>query len=94
MRVAHARSPRQASALLPVQIVAGILLKYVNLGAGWRHRLFVLQDGVIRYYKVGGSKRKGELRGPHLSRSNVQTVMYTALPAARGCGNTSGCPAR
>ncbi|KAK2078356.1 hypothetical protein QBZ16_003196 [Prototheca wickerhamii] len=37
------------------QIVAGILLKYVNLGAGWRHRLFVLQDGVIRYYKVLGA---------------------------------------
>lgn len=34
------------------QIVAGVLLKYVNLGAGWRHRLFVLEDGVLRYYKV------------------------------------------
>lgn len=56
--VTHARSPGQASALPPVQIVAGILLKYVNLGAGWRHRLFVLQDGVIRYYKVRMSMRE------------------------------------
>ena len=29
-----------------------MLLKYVNLGSGWRHRLFVLRDGVLRYYKV------------------------------------------
>ena len=29
-----------------------MLMKYVNLGAGWRHRLFVLQDGVLRYYKA------------------------------------------
>ncbi|PSC68755.1 oxysterol-binding -related 1D isoform X1 [Micractinium conductrix] len=36
------------------QIVVGMLMKYVNLGAGWRHRLFVLQDGVLRYYKVHG----------------------------------------
>jgi hypothetical protein len=36
------------------QIVVGMLLKYVNLGSGWRHRLFVLQDGVLRYYKVRG----------------------------------------
>ena len=27
-------------------------MKYVNIGSGWRHRLFVLQDGVLRYYKV------------------------------------------
>lgn len=36
------------------QIVVGILMKYVNIGSGWRHRLFVLQDGVLRYYKVYG----------------------------------------
>lgn len=35
-----------------LQIVVGVLLKYVNLGVGWRGRLFVLQDGVLRYYKV------------------------------------------
>lgn len=31
-----------------------MLLKYVNLGSGWRHRLFVLHNGVLRYYKVYG----------------------------------------
>ena len=35
-----------------VQVIAGVLVKYVNFGKGWRHRLFVLQDGVLRYYKV------------------------------------------
>lgn len=36
----------------PAQIVAGVLFKYVNLGAGWRPRLFVLKEGVLRYYKI------------------------------------------
>lgn len=35
-----------------LQIVVGVLLKYVNLAAGWHPRLFVLQGGVLRYYKV------------------------------------------
>ncbi|CAL8470152.1 g9694 [Coccomyxa elongata] len=39
------------------QIVAGVLVKYVNFGKGWRHRLFVLQNGVLRYYKVFGESR-------------------------------------
>ena len=41
-----------ASLNAPGQIVAGVLIKYVNFGKGWRHRLFVLQNGVLRYYKV------------------------------------------
>lgn len=34
------------------QIVVGVLLKFI--GFGWRPRLFVLQDGVLKYYKVYG----------------------------------------
>ena len=45
--------PSESRASVGVQIVAGVLIKYVNFGKGWRHRLFVLQDGVLRYYKVG-----------------------------------------
>ena len=30
----------------------GVLLK--NVGLGWRPRLFVLQEGVLKYYKVYG----------------------------------------
>ncbi|XP_043703769.1 oxysterol-binding protein-related protein 1D-like [Telopea speciosissima] len=34
--------------------VAGILHKWVNYGKGWRSRWFVLEDGVLSYYKVHG----------------------------------------
>ncbi|XP_020571413.1 oxysterol-binding protein-related protein 1D isoform X2 [Phalaenopsis equestris] len=34
--------------------VAGILYKWVNYGKGWRSRWFVLQDGVLSYYKLHG----------------------------------------
>ena len=37
-------------------IVCGILYKYVNLGKGWRPRYFVLQDKILRYFKVSGEK--------------------------------------
>lgn len=32
----------------------GVLFKYLNLTSGWRPRLFVLQEGVFRYYKIYG----------------------------------------
>ncbi|KAM3730993.1 hypothetical protein ACB098_12G128700 [Castanea mollissima] len=34
--------------------VSGILYKWVNYGKGWRPRWFVLQDGVLSYYKIHG----------------------------------------
>lgn len=34
--------------------IAGILYKWVNYGKGWRSRWFVLEDGVLSYYKVHG----------------------------------------
>lgn len=34
--------------------VAGILYKWVNYGKGWRSRWFVLEDGVLAYYKIHG----------------------------------------
>lgn len=34
--------------------LAGILYKWVNYGKGWRSRWFVLEDGVLSYYKVHG----------------------------------------
>eukprot|EP00249_Psilotum_nudum_P020601 c27775_g1_i1 orf=374-1918(+) len=38
-------------------IVAGVLYKWVNYGKGWRPRWFVLQEGVLSYYKVHGPDR-------------------------------------
>ncbi|XP_010926456.2 oxysterol-binding protein-related protein 1C isoform X2 [Elaeis guineensis] len=37
--------------------IAGILYKWVNYGRGWRPRWFVLQDGVLSYYKIHGPDR-------------------------------------
>lgn len=37
-----------------MQIVVGVLYKYVNITSGWRPRLFVLHGGVLRYYKIYG----------------------------------------
>ncbi|RWW20225.1 hypothetical protein BHE74_00043519 [Ensete ventricosum] len=37
--------------------VSGVLNKWVNYGRGWRLRWFVLQDGVLSYYKIHGPDR-------------------------------------
>ncbi|KAI3761078.1 hypothetical protein L1987_51485 [Smallanthus sonchifolius] len=34
--------------------ISGMLNKWVNYGKGWRPRWFVLQDGVLSYYKIHG----------------------------------------
>ncbi|KAL2347146.1 hypothetical protein Fmac_001146 [Flemingia macrophylla] len=34
--------------------ISGILHKWVNYGRGWRPRWFVLNDGVLSYYKIHG----------------------------------------
>ncbi|PAN20286.1 hypothetical protein PAHAL_3G368600 [Panicum hallii] len=38
----------------PAAAVAGVLQKWVNYGKGWRSRYFVLEDGVLSYYKLRG----------------------------------------
>lgn len=47
--------------------VAGILYKWVNYGKGWRSRWFVLEDGVLSYYKIHGPDKI--LMSPALERS-------------------------
>ncbi|XP_039041632.1 oxysterol-binding protein-related protein 1C-like isoform X2 [Hibiscus syriacus] len=34
--------------------ISGVLYKWVNYGKGWKPRWFVLQDGVLSYYKLNG----------------------------------------
>ncbi|GAB2290853.1 Oxysterol-binding protein- protein 1C [Dionaea muscipula] len=34
--------------------ICGVLYKWVNYGKGWRPRWFLLQDGVLSYYKIHG----------------------------------------
>lgn len=44
------------------QIVVGVLEKYVNLAQRWRRRVFVVQRGVLRYYRVSAAPRNGAAR--------------------------------
>ncbi|XP_042973542.1 oxysterol-binding protein-related protein 1C-like [Carya illinoinensis] len=37
--------------------ISGILYKWVNYGRGWRSRWFVLQDGVLSYFKIHGPNK-------------------------------------
>uniref|UniRef100_A0ACD5ZZM1 Uncharacterized protein n=1 Tax=Avena sativa TaxID=4498 RepID=A0ACD5ZZM1_AVESA len=37
--------------------ISGVLYKWVNYGRGWRPRWFVLNDGVLSYYKIHGPDR-------------------------------------
>ncbi|KAJ6999209.1 hypothetical protein NC653_015141 [Populus alba x Populus x berolinensis] len=62
-RMSHQRvsSAREQPFILDVKIndivgngISGILYKWVNYGKGWRPRWFVLQDGVLSYYKIHG----------------------------------------
>lgn len=38
-----------------MRIVVGVLQKYVNIAVGWRPRLFVLKQGILKYYHVHGA---------------------------------------
>ncbi|KAF5194707.1 Oxysterol-binding protein-related protein 1c [Thalictrum thalictroides] len=57
--------------------ISGILDKWVNYGKGWRPRWFVLQDGVLSYYKIHGpdkiqidhdSDKRSKIIGEHSFR--------------------------
>ena len=68
------------------QIVVGMLLKYVNLGSGWRHRLFVLQDGVLRYYKVGAGTAAVVLcLAGHAAQLQCSCRVGSSQPATQLC---------
>lgn len=46
----------------------GVLHKWVNYGKGWRSRWFVLEDGVLSYYKLCGGGGCGESASPAAAR--------------------------
>eukprot|EP00899_Mesostigma_viride_P007189 jgi/Mesvir1/16471/Mv25057-RA.1 len=54
-------------------IVVGVLDKWVNLGKGWQPRCFVLDKGVLRYYKLHGGHK----------------IRITAVMAQATVGNTT-----
>lgn len=51
---------------------AGILYKWVNYGKGWRSRWFVLEDGVLSYYKIHGPDKI--LMSPSREKTSVKVI--------------------
>ncbi|GJM87589.1 hypothetical protein PR202_ga03556 [Eleusine coracana subsp. coracana] len=48
--------------------VAGVLHKWVNYGKGWRSRCFVLEDGVLSYYKLRAGDAAAAKASPAAAR--------------------------
>lgn len=46
--------PRDSKVFCGNGDIAGVLYKWVNYGKGWKSRWFVLEDGVLSYYKIHG----------------------------------------
>ncbi|URE25252.1 oxysterol-binding protein [Musa troglodytarum] len=61
--------------------VAGVLWKWVNYGKGWRSRWFVLQGGVLSYYKVHGPDRVSV--GPAAFKAGVRVIGEESLRRVR-----------
>ncbi|CAN6355791.1 unnamed protein product [Urochloa humidicola] len=68
-----------------VAAVAGVLHKWVNYGKGWRSRYFVLEDGVLSYYKLrsGGGGGGGSGSG---GAGEAAVTSPAAFAAARVIG--------
>ena len=60
-------------------IVCGVLYKYVNLASGWRPRCFVLQDKILRYFKVSGDKLSNMTYITDYCRNNGQVEFIGEL---------------
>ncbi|XP_057530094.1 oxysterol-binding protein-related protein 1D isoform X2 [Amaranthus tricolor] len=75
--------------------VAGILYKWVNYGKGWRSRWFVLEDGVLSYYKLHGpDKILVTSSSPRSEKNGVrvigeESVKYMRKNNGNGNGNVS-----
>ncbi|KAJ8773601.1 hypothetical protein K2173_005847 [Erythroxylum novogranatense] len=70
--------------------IAGILYKWVNYGKGWRSRWFVLEDGVLSYYKIHGPDKI--VLSPATEKSVVigeDSVKYMRKAATLNSSNSS-----
>eukprot|EP00898_Chlorokybus_atmophyticus_P008225 jgi/Chlat1/8403/Chrsp80S07909 len=65
--------------------VMGVLEKWVNFGAGWQPRFFVLQGGVLSYYKVHGHHKATitEQRARHPDGTEVILIGEDTLKMER-----------
>ncbi|KAK2972186.1 hypothetical protein RJ640_030731, partial [Escallonia rubra] len=74
--------------------VGGILYKWVNYGKGWRSRWFVLEDGVLSYYKIHGPDK---IAMSHMGDKGVKVIGEESMRYMRkssGNGNRTGDFAR
>ncbi|KAJ6349197.1 hypothetical protein OIU77_006726 [Salix suchowensis] len=69
-------SIRETHFLLALQNkeISGILQKWVNYGRGWRPRFFLLNDGVLSYFKTNGHHHH------HLHHRNKNTPPGEGIP--------------
>ncbi|XP_026665454.2 oxysterol-binding protein-related protein 1D isoform X2 [Phoenix dactylifera] len=73
-------------------VVAGVLYKWVNYGKGWRSRWFVLQDGVLSYYKVHGPDKIAV--GPVCEVGGLRMIGEDSLRRVRKDQAASGAAGR
>lgn len=69
--------------------VVGVLHKWVNYGKGWRSRWFVLEDGVLSYYKLRGAGAGGVAVSPAAAAARVigdGSAVQQAREVAVGAG--------
>ena len=85
--LAHPGSDRCAA----WQIAAGVLVKFVNLGKGWRSRLFVLKHGVLRYYRVRAAQASPSIVCKVLRKISRSRAHSAAWHAAGLRHVQSGC---
>lgn len=71
--------------------ISGILNKWVNYGKGWRPRWFVLQDGVLSYYKIHGPDKIVVSKETEKGARVIGDESFRRLARSRmGSSNSSG----
>ncbi|KAK1313648.1 Oxysterol-binding protein-related protein 1D [Acorus calamus] len=69
-------------------VVAGVLYKWVNYGKGWRPRWFVIEGGVLSYYKIRGPD--GISVGAVNEKVGFRVIGEGSLRRVRRCGAGDG----
>ncbi|CAN6480109.1 unnamed protein product [Victoria cruziana] len=67
--------------------ISGILYKWVNYGKGWRPRWFVLQDGVLSYYKIHGPDKIEVNQETEKGAKVIGEVSYRRMSKRRNGSN-------
>ncbi|XP_039070141.1 oxysterol-binding protein-related protein 1A-like isoform X2 [Hibiscus syriacus] len=91
----EATTPLATSPLVDVKLknivgngISGVLYKWVNYGKGWKPRWFVLQDGVLSYYKLHGPDKiivsqETEKRCKVIGEKSLRIITRRRKPTSR-----------